>query len=155
MSVMGWYISGIHVISIRTTRLPVCNSNRCMRQGTTYLLHRAQAQRVCRQPEHSITPQDNRPFDYLSHLCLEGADVGQQRLELLGLGLEVAVATNVLLADEDVGHCALAGQLLEGVLDGGAIFLLVELKGVEVGVVVLEELLGLVAVGAVRLGEHR
>lgn len=35
--------------------------------------------------------------------------------------LEVRVATNVLLSDEDVGDTALVGHLLESILDGRAV----------------------------------
>jgi hypothetical protein len=56
-------------------------------------------------------------------LRLDGADLLEQRLELVGgqQGLEVRVAANVLLADVDVGNGALARNCLESVLQGGAV----------------------------------
>lgn len=56
-------------------------------------------------------------------LQLEGADAGKQRLESVALRqlLQVAVAANVLAANVDVGHGALAGHGLEGVLKLAAI----------------------------------
>ena len=53
--------------------------------------------------------------------CLDGVGILEQLVELALLCLELGVAANVLLADEDVGDGALLGHLLEGVLDGGAI----------------------------------
>ncbi len=52
---------------------------------------------------------------------LDGAHALQHVVELTLLALEVRVATNVFLADEDVGHAALAGQFFESVLDGRAV----------------------------------
>lgn len=52
---------------------------------------------------------------------LESASLLQQSRELSLLGLELGVAANVLLADEDVGDSALAGDLLERSLDVGAV----------------------------------
>ena len=44
--------------------------------------------------------------------------LGQLALErVLVKSLEIRVSSNVFLADEDVGHAALVGQLCEGVLD--------------------------------------
>lgn len=36
-------------------------------------------------------------------------------------GLKVRVASNVLLADEDVWHAALVGDLLQGILDSSTV----------------------------------
>lgn len=48
--------------------------------------------------------------------------LGQLLLEfVLVKGLKVRVASNVLLADEDVWHTALVGNLLQGVLDGSTV----------------------------------
>lgn len=58
-----------------------------------------------------------------------------QQLGQLGLlALQVAVATNVLLADEDVRDGTLAADLLERILDLVAVGLIVQLDGVELGV---------------------
>lgn len=52
---------------------------------------------------------------------LDGVGVLEQLGELALLALELRVAANVLLADEDVGHRALLGHLLKGILDRGAV----------------------------------
>jgi len=52
---------------------------------------------------------------------LDGVGLFEQLRELALLCLELGVAANVLLADEDVGHGALLGDVLESVLDRGAI----------------------------------
>ena len=54
-------------------------------------------------------------------LRLDGVGILEQLLELALLALQLRVAANVLLADEDVGHGTLVGHLLEGVLDGGTV----------------------------------
>ena len=53
--------------------------------------------------------------------CLDGVGILEQLVELALLCLELGVAANVLLADEDVGHGALLGDVLESVLDRGTI----------------------------------
>ena len=45
----------------------------------------------------------------------------QQAIKLALLGLDIRVATDVVLVDEDVGHAALASDLLEGILECGAV----------------------------------
>lgn len=52
---------------------------------------------------------------------LQGTSILQQLRELASNSLEVGVTTDVLLVDEDVGHGALVGDLLESSLDGGAV----------------------------------
>lgn len=52
-----------------------------------------------------------------------GASILQQSGELALLGLEVAVAANVLLLDVDIGHATLARDFLQGVLDRGSVVL--------------------------------
>lgn len=59
----------------------------------------------------------------LHSISLDGVGVLQQLLELALLALQLGVAANVLLADEDVGHGALGSDLLEGVLDSGTVVL--------------------------------
>jgi hypothetical protein len=54
-------------------------------------------------------------------IYLDGVGVLEQLRELALLCLQLRVAANVLLADEDVGHGALLGDVLEGVLDRGAV----------------------------------
>lgn len=56
-------------------------------------------------------------------LRLESAGLLEKVLELAALeqALQVRVAANVLLGDEAVGDGALAGDLVEGVLDGAAV----------------------------------
>lgn len=56
---------------------------------------------------------------FLSHL--DGVGLLKQVGELALLRLELGVAANVLLADEDVGHGALLGDVLESVLDRGTV----------------------------------
>lgn len=58
----------------------------------------------------------------LMNLCLDGTGAFQKSIQLRLFGLEIGVATNVLLGDEDVGHGSLAGDFLEGVLESGAVF---------------------------------
>jgi len=67
--------------------------------------------------------------------------------------LQVRVAANVLLVDVDVGHGALAVDLLESILEVAAFGDLVELYDLEVGSKTLEGALGSLAVRAVALGE--
>ena len=52
---------------------------------------------------------------------LDGVGLLEQVGELALLCLEFGVAANVLLADEDVGHGALLGDVLESVLDRGTV----------------------------------
>lgn len=90
---------------------------------------------------------------------LESTSILQQLLNLLPVlavlddGLEVRVATDVDLANEDVGDGALAGHLVQGVLDVIAVALLVELVGLVLCVQAVEDALRVVAVGAVRLAK--
>lgn len=56
------------------------------------------------------------PFGYLDCAC-----VLQQVWQLALLCLQLGVAANVLVVDEDVWYGALVGDLLEGVLDGGTV----------------------------------
>ena len=92
-----------------------------------------------------ITKQPTRHLS-LGHLGIEGAVcVGS---------LEVAVASQVLAVDEDVGDGALARLLLERVLDVVAVGHLVQLDRIEGVAFRLERLLGGVAVRAVRLAVH-
>lgn len=58
----------------------------------------------------------------LIHLCLDGTGGFQKIVQLRLFGLEIGIAANVLLGDEDVGHGSLAGDFLEGVLESGAVF---------------------------------
>ncbi|KAB8343264.1 hypothetical protein FH972_022852 [Carpinus fangiana] len=85
-------------------------------------------------------------------------DIGQLAL----LGLQVRVAANVLLVDEDVGHAALLRDALEGVLDGGTVVCVCMLVAALRLVAVSRRLTALhlaqqalrgLAVGAVALGE--
>lgn len=90
---------------------------------------------------------------------LESTSLLEELLDLLAVlavldnSLEIGVTANVLLADEDVGNGALAGQLEKGILDIGAVALLVELVGGVLGIETVEDLLGVGAIGAVRLAE--
>lgn len=54
-------------------------------------------------------------------LPLESTSILQQLGQRSRNGLKVRVATNVLLLDEDVGHGALFGNLLESTLDSSAV----------------------------------
>lgn len=63
-----------------------------------------------------------KPQIYLrTQISLNGASSLEQSGELLLLALEVGVSTDVLLVDEDVGHAALVGHFLEGVLNSRAV----------------------------------
>ena len=59
----------------------------------------------------------------------------------------------MLLLDEDIGHRTLIGDLLEGILYGGAVGHLIQLYEEVVGAKLAEEGLGRPAVGAVGFGE--
>lgn len=62
---------------------------------------------------------------------LQSSSSGQFALELVrAKGLDVAVAADVLLGNEDVGHAPLVGDLLEGVLDGSAVVCVIMLASV-------------------------
>lgn len=52
---------------------------------------------------------------------LDRTSLPQQVGQLALLCLQLGVATNVLLGDEDVGDGALAGDFLKGVLEGGTV----------------------------------
>lgn len=81
---------------------------------------------------------------------LDGGGLLEHSLEILALDLlQVRVAANVLLVDEDVGHGALARHLGESLLDVITVVLLVQLDGLVLGVVALEDALRVLAVGAV------
>lgn len=53
---------------------------------------------------------------------LDSSNCLQHRIELIFLSLKFAVATDVLLTDEDVGNTSLAGDFFESVLEGGTVF---------------------------------
>jgi hypothetical protein len=74
-------------------------------------------------------------------------------LAVLDDGLEVRVAANVLLFDEDVWDGALARDLDERLLKVVTVALLVQLVRGILGAVAVEEALGVLAVGAVALAE--
>jgi hypothetical protein len=48
---------------------------------------------------------------------LQGTGILEKSLQVVLLGLEIGVSTNVLLGNEDVGHGGLAGHLAESRLD--------------------------------------
>lgn len=50
-----------------------------------------------------------------------GTSLLEQSVQLLLLGLQVRVAANVLLGNEDVGHGGLASKVAERGLDGGTV----------------------------------
>jgi hypothetical protein len=55
-------------------------------------------------------------------LCdLNGASILEQRVELALLALQLAVSTNVLLRNENVGHSPLTRHISESVLDIGTV----------------------------------
>jgi uncharacterized membrane protein (Fun14 family) len=92
---------------------------------------------------------------FCEFLRLQGTSLLQKVLELSARvqALKVRVSTNVLLLDVDVGDGTLARDLLESVLKSGAIRNFVKLEELVIGVQFIQSLLGLLAVGAVRLGE--
>jgi hypothetical protein len=110
---------------------------------------------------------------FCGFLRLQGTSLLQKVLELSARvqALKVRVSTNVLLLDVDVGDGTLARDLLESVLKSGAISCelsvadigsekswakltnFVKLEELVIGVQFIQSLLGLLAVGAVRLGE--
>jgi hypothetical protein len=49
--------------------------------------------------------------------ALDSTDTLQQAIKISLLRLQVAVATNMLLSDEDVGNASLSGDLFEGILE--------------------------------------
>lgn len=74
--------------------------------------------------------------------------LGKKLLELTVRleGKQVVAATNVLLANEDVGNGSLTSLLLEIILDSGAIVFLIELNDKELGGESLEGFLSATAV---------
>ena len=54
-------------------------------------------------------------------MYLDSTSLFQQSIELALSGLEIRIATNVLLGNENVGNAALAGDFLQSILDCGAI----------------------------------
>jgi len=73
----------------------------------------------------------------------------QQPWQLGPSGLQIGIATDMHLFDEDIGHGALMGDLLEGILYGGAVGHLVQLHDEVVGAELAEEGLGRPAVATV------
>lgn len=119
----------------------------------------------------SLLPYNNR---VLCISTLQGICASKLALKLVLVQcLKIRVASNVLLGDEDVGNTALVGYLLQGILNGGSIICichvsmqmiwigfvgyrtdLVELESVVLCAEPGQELLGGLAVRAVRLGEN-
>jgi hypothetical protein len=81
----------------------------------------------------------------------QGTSLLQQAIELALFRLQIAVATNVLLANEDVGYSTLVRNLLESVLDGGSIVNLVEFNDERLDALLGQKGFRLFAVRAVRL----
>ena len=112
-----------------------------------------------RRPWFFVTTKMQMFRAYLVGGRLESTSLLEELLDLLAVlavldnSLKIGVTANVLLADEDVGDGALTGQLEKGVLDIGAVALLVELVGGVLGVETVKDLLGVGAVGAVGLAE--
>lgn len=84
----------------------------------------------------------------------QGIGGSELRLEVLE-ALDVRVAADVLAADEDVGHGALVGELLQRGLDLRAVVDLVQLERVVLGALAVEQALRGLAVRAVGFGEDR
>jgi hypothetical protein len=75
------------------------------------------------EPSAPTLRTGSRTTERKDGLRLESASALQELLELVARleGLNVRVATNVLALDEDVGDGALAGDVLEGVLEVTAV----------------------------------
>jgi len=86
-------------------------------------------------------------------LCLNGASVLQETIELALLRLQIGVSTDVLLLDEDVRNAALTGDVLEGVLESCAVVNLIQLHQEVLCALLVQQSLGGFAVWAVGLGE--
>merc|ERR1711915_1161377 len=84
---------------------------------------------------------------------LNSVGILEQLRELALLALQLGVAANVLLADENVGDRALVGHLFKGILNSGTVINLVELEDVCLCALLAEESLCRLAVRAVGLGE--
>jgi len=84
---------------------------------------------------------------------LGSTSIPQQRSQIPLLGLQIAVATNVLLPNEDIGHRALSRHLSERILDGRTVIDLIQLNGVVLCAGLAQQRLGRLAVRAVGLGE--
>jgi hypothetical protein len=84
---------------------------------------------------------------------LNGTSLLQKFWQLLLLRLQVRIATNMYLIDEDVWNSALVTDLLQGVLNGRSVLDLIKLDGVEVGTQLSQQLLGRPTVWAVRLAK--
>jgi len=77
----------------------------------------------------------------------------EQLRQLILLILQIRVSSNVLPRDENVGNSSLSRNVLKRSLDFRPVIDLVQLDGVELCAERGEQLLGGLAVGAVRLGE--
>jgi hypothetical protein len=67
---------------------------------------------------------EGKPFLFLNEglfLRLDSTSTLQQIIQLALLSLQVRVPTDVFLSDENVRHAALAGDLFERILEGGAV----------------------------------
>jgi len=84
---------------------------------------------------------------------LNGPSLLQKFWQLLLLRLQVRIATNMHLIDEDVWNSALVTDLLQSVLNCCSVLDLIELDGVEVGTQLRQQLLGCPTVWAVRLAK--
>jgi len=85
---------------------------------------------------------------------LDGTGVLQQAIELRFLRLQIAVSTNVLLRDEDIGDASLAGNFLEGILESCAIIDFIQLHQEVLRVQLIEQRLARPTVRTITLGEH-
>jgi len=106
-----------------------------------------------------ISPLNILPHD-VSSTCrlpqrLNSASILQQILQVPLLVLQIRVATNMLLPNEDVRHRRLARQVAERGLDRGAVIDLIQLNRIKLGAALTQQLLRRLAVRAVALAEHR
>jgi hypothetical protein len=91
----------------------------------------------------------------MEDLRSQNASLLEEAVEFAGIAqaLQIRVAANVLLVDVDVGHGALAVELLESILEVAAFGDLIELYDLDGGSKLLEGAFGSLAVRAVALGE--
>jgi len=93
------------------------------------------------------------PPDATRSLALDGVCILQQLWQLRLLCLEVRVATDVLVVNEDVRDGALVGDVFESVLNCAAIVDLIQLNDVRLDAHLAQQGLGRLAIRAIRLGE--
>lgn len=93
---------------------------------TAFFSHSHHSQPIC-----DTCPSSPRRFGGpVDFIPLDRASILEQALEVSLLRLQVGVATDVLLRNEDIGHGGLARQIAQSRLDGRAIIYEMCISGV-------------------------